>query len=88
MEGLGLVAIVVFCLLQAYLGFVGLDLRKPKSWFFCSLGFVCGIAAGTIIGATNLIEILAIGVITGFWTLVSGVITNRRKKEYGGPYTG
>jgi hypothetical protein len=85
MEGLGLVAIVVFCLLQAYLGFVGLDLRKPKSWFFGALGFLCGLAAGTMIGATNLIESIGIGAIAGFWTLLAGVVTRRRKKEFGGP---
>jgi hypothetical protein len=76
--------IVIFVLvgLITYVNFQGLDIRKPVSWLFGIIGFLCGLALGFFSDSNPVIS-MAIGVGTAVLIMAQGLARHRHKRNYG-----
>jgi len=75
------VSLIVFFLIGSIASFQGLDLRKPSSWLYGAISFLCGLALGLSLSA-NLIESLKGGTLFAVLTLTAGAAMLRHKQKY------
>jgi len=75
------VSLIVFFLIGCIASYQGLDLRKPSSWLYGAISFLCGLALGLSLNAA-LIESLKTGGLFAVLILAGGAAMRRHKQKY------
>jgi hypothetical protein len=83
MELVALIISIIVVALIFYVGFHGLDLRKPTSWLYGILGFLGGLFI-TLLMSGGIVYSIVAGVVFAFIILIYGATMRWKKLRYEG----